>query len=73
MIASTRKAESHEPSSRLFPLTPALSPGEREDRSARGLPSKRFGCSRRFAGCSLCLRERVRGRVEGMLAVQITS
>ena len=45
-----------------FPLTPALSLGEREDHSARDRNHGRLELATRRRGCSLSLRERVRVR-----------
>src|SRR5437867_4825252 len=49
----------------LFPLTPALSLGERVNRSPRGEQSRRLGPPLRHARCSLSPRERVRVRGNG--------
>ena len=46
----------------FFPLTPALSLGERVNRSLRGEQSTTLGLPLRDARCSLSLRERVRVR-----------
>src|SRR5439155_14637965 len=46
----------------LFPLTPALSLGERVDHSRRGKQSRPLCFPPRDARCSLSLRERVRVR-----------
>src|SRR6266566_9982961 len=45
----------------FFPLTPALSLGERVNPSLRGEQSRPVGFPLRVARCSLSLRERVRG------------
>src|SRR5437867_6995893 len=45
-----------------FPLTPALSPGERVSHSLRGEQSMPLGLPLRDARCSLSLGERVRVR-----------
>src|SRR5438876_7021714 len=49
----------------VFPLTPALSPGERVNAAPRGAQSKAMGSAMRKARCSLSLRERVRVRGNG--------
>src|SRR6266851_4543248 len=49
----------------FFPLTPALSLGERVNQSLRGEQSKPVGFPLRDARCSLSLRERVRVRGNG--------
>ena len=49
----------------LFPLTPALSLGERVNHSPRGEQSRSLGFPLRDARCSLSLRERVRVRGNG--------
>src|SRR5881396_1144908 len=46
----------------FFPLTPALSLGERVNLSLRGEQSRAVGLPLRDARCSLSLRERVRVR-----------
>jgi hypothetical protein len=46
----------------FFPLTPALSLGERVNPSLRGVQSRAVGPPLRDARCSLSLRERVRVR-----------
>jgi len=53
------------PCSGLFPLTPALSPGERVEPAPHGEQSRALGFPRRQARCSLSLRERVRVRGNG--------
>ena len=50
----------------VFPLTPALSPGERVNAAPRGAQSKAMGSAMRKARCSLSLRERVRVRGNGV-------
>ena len=50
------------PCSGLFPLTPALSLGERVDAAPHRAQSKALGFPRREARCSLSLRERDRVR-----------
>src|SRR6058998_1141777 len=52
----------------LFPLTPALSLGERVNPSRRGVQSRPFGLHCAGARCSLSLRERVRVRENGAFA-----
>src|SRR3989442_7389665 len=49
----------------LFPLTPALSLGERVNRSLRGEQSRSLGFPLRNARCSLSRGERVRVRGNG--------
>src|SRR5437867_12806240 len=49
----------------FFPLTPALSLGERVNPSLRGVRSRPAGFPPRDARCSLSLRERVRVRGNG--------
>src|SRR3989441_2226392 len=49
----------------LFPLTPALSLGERVNPALRGEQSRHVGFPLRDARCSLSLRERVRVRKHG--------
>src|SRR5437867_6388332 len=49
----------------FFPLTPALSLGERVNHSLRGEQSRPAGFQLRDARCSLSLRERVRVRRNG--------
>src|SRR6266699_3304527 len=49
----------------LFPLTPALSLGERVNRSLRGEQSRPLGFPLRDARCYLSLGERVRVRGNG--------
>ena len=49
----------------FFPLTPALSLGERVNPSRRGEQSRPVGFPLRDARCSLSLRERVRVRGNG--------
>src|SRR5213075_1786862 len=56
-----RPARSHG----FFPLTPALSLGERVNPSLRREQSRRAGFPPRDARCSLSLRERVRVRGNG--------
>jgi hypothetical protein len=56
-----------EPDSGLFPLTPALSLGERVNSSLRGEHSSHLGFHLRGARCSLSLRERVRVRGKGAI------
>ena len=53
------------PCSGLFPLTPALSLGERVNPSLRGKQSRHLGFPLRGARCSLSLREEVRVRENG--------
>src|SRR2546427_12104832 len=50
----------------FFPLTPALSLGERVNLSLRGEQSRSPGFPLREARCSLSLRERVRVRGNGV-------
>src|SRR5213593_5112436 len=50
----------------FFPLTPALSPGERVTLSRPRAQSKPVGFPLRDAPCSLSLRERVRVRGNGV-------
>ena len=52
-------------SSGFFPLTPALSLGERVNSTHRRVPSRHFGSPLHDARCSLSLRERVRVRGNG--------
>src|SRR5438034_6556281 len=49
----------------FFPLTPALSHGERVNHSLRGEQSRPIGFPLRDARCSLSLRERARVRGNG--------
>src|SRR2546422_7679254 len=49
----------------FFPLTPALSLGERVNAALRGEQSRLVGLPLRDARCSLSLRERVRVRGNG--------
>ena len=53
----------------LFPLTPALSLGERVNSTQRKVPSSHFGSPLHDARCSLSLRERVRVRGNGAAAI----
>src|SRR2546425_7199012 len=50
----------------FFPLTPALSLGERVNPALRGEQSRLVGFPLRNARCSLSLRERVRVRGKGV-------
>ena len=65
--SATRRVENipAAPCSGLFPLTPALSLGERVNPSLRGKQSRHLGFPLRGARCSLSLREEVRVRENG--------
>jgi hypothetical protein len=53
----------------FFPLTPALSLGERVNSTKRRVQSKPFGSPQRDARCSLSPREKVRVRGNGAATI----
>src|SRR5688572_24745553 len=68
---ATRQGEDNRaaPCDGFFPLTPALSLGERVNSTLRRVQSRHFDCSLRDARCSLSLRERVRVRGNGAATI----